>query len=846
MRCLLLCLILFFVVSMASSHAQEKVNGKKDELKLKDLFPKKSFFGPSARSPEFSHDGKYAAYLYRPLKEQRHGSDLWLLDVASGKVSRLTSVSVMAKFQSSTRKVKEHRIKLAKAAVKEAAKKKGKKDADKKRKMTQEQKNGDWVSDKDADDKKAPRYSGISSFSWSPKANELLFISGGDMYRYQLEGKKLTRLSKTKSSETGLKYLPDGKGFVYGQFDREDRTLSLRRVQFGSHFIEQLEPKLPSGEKLAGYRLSPDGKKLVLRTYKEKEDKDERKVKIASYKKRFVEVKEYSRRVADDPKRERTIGIYLYVMTEPEKENGQLSKVFEHKESGPRDILGTPQWSPDSQKVAFVVFEQKSSQVSVYEATCPKEEKKDKKKSKKTSDKKESTKATPKTDKSAEKKTEKTKDENKQQAKLVYRFLHRGGPNTPRLMTPYYMADSQRIVILTEKSGFRQLHVLDPVYESFDQLTRGRFEVYPFDISKDHKTLYVTSTKEHPARVHVYKVNLEDGVMTRLSIKEGNYSSVAVSPKGDAVLANHSAYGKLRELVVVHAGDKKTSLLTDSHGAKAKKYTKPVPKFFTYKNRHGHKIYGHLFQPDGWKKTDKRPLLIYVYGGPLGTRNQLSDGSYSTSAYFFAWYMAKKHGYVTCTIDPRGVSGYGAMFEKANFEKVGKPQVEDLVDGVKYFIKNYGVDPKRVGIHGWSFGGFQTQMCLYTKPDVFAAGIAGAGPTEWENYNSWYTTGTIGNSREGKTDLQKFSLLPLAKNLKSRLLLIHGMEDSNVLYQDTVRVYRELLKAGKETLVELFLDPTGGHGLGGDIKTLAKFRKYEEFLLRTLGNGMASKVEAKS
>jgi dipeptidyl aminopeptidase/acylaminoacyl peptidase len=198
--------------------------------------------------------------------------------------------------------------------------------------------------------------------------------------------------------------------------------------------------------------------------------------------------------------------------------------------------------------------------------------------------------------------------------------------------------------------------------------------------------------------------------------------------------------------------------------------------------------------------------------------------------------MCEKHGYVTATIDPRGMSGYGALFEKANFEQVGKPQVEDLVDGVKYLVEIAGVDPARVGIHGWSFGGFQTQMCLYTEPDVFACGIAGAGPTEWENYNSWYSTGTIGKSREGQPDLEKYSLLPIAKDLKHKLLLVHGMEDSNVLYQDTVRVYAELLKAGKETLVELFLDPSGGHGLGGHVKSLGRYKKYEEFLLRCLGS----------
>ncbi|MEE9127318.1 MAG: prolyl oligopeptidase family serine peptidase, partial [Planctomycetota bacterium] len=229
-------------------------------------------------------------------------------------------------------------------------------------------------------------------------------------------------------------------------------------------------------------------------------------------------------------------------------------------------------------------------------------------------------------------------------------------------------------------------------------------------------------------------------------------------------------------------------------------------------------------------------LLIYVYGGPLGTRKEVVQGSYSGSAYLFAYYMAAKHGFVTCTIDTRGMSGYGAAFEKANFEQVGKPQVEDLVDGARFMVETHGVDPERIGLHGWSFGGFQTQMCLYSEPDVFACGIAGAGPTEWENYNSWYSQGTIGETGTGTADLKKYSLLPLAKNLKARLLLVHGMEDSNVLYQDTVRVYAELLDAGKETLVELFLDPSGGHGLGGHVKALGRYRKYEEFLVRNLGH----------
>jgi dipeptidyl aminopeptidase/acylaminoacyl peptidase len=153
---------------------------------------------------------------------------------------------------------------------------------------------------------------------------------------------------------------------------------------------------------------------------------------------------------------------------------------------------------------------------------------------------------------------------------------------------------------------------------------------------------------------------------------------------------------------------------------------------------------------------------------------------------------------------------------------------------VKYLTTEYNVNPEKVGIHGWSFGGFQTQMCLYTAPDVFKLGIAGAGPTEWQNYNNWYVGGVIGANKKAE-ELDKFSLTKIAKNLQSPMLLLHGMEDTNVLAQDTIHVYQALLKAGKGPLVELVLDPTGGHGLGGDINTRARHEIYAGFLERRWG-----------
>jgi dipeptidyl-peptidase 4 len=862
------------VKKVADQGENETVDASETELTLENLYPEKGMFGPSARSAAFSADGRFGAWLYRPYLERRHGSDLYIMDMESGKIRRVTSVSVMAPFQADTMKVKKDRIKKVKAKGKkkegEDESDKGKSEVDKDQQGKDVKKGdgkkpdiddllGNKVDEDDFEDEDAPRYSGVSSFEWSPTGNEMLFLSGGDIYRLTVGEKDFERLSKTRARERSVQYLPDGKGYTL----RQDEA--LLRVTFGTHFVEQLDPKLPSGQSLRSYKISPDGKKMVLlASTGSRFGGGGRTVNIATYEDRFMKVREVQRTVSDDPIPPSTTTVYLYEFPEPALDNGKLVKVYAHKVSGPRDALATPAWSPDSSKVAFSVFEQTSGHVNILQAEFPKEEKpkaKDKdgdegkakdKGEKGAKGKKSDGDSGKKKDQDKKKKQgerhvggpmdeggDKSKDDEFKEnpARVVYRFLHHGGPTTPRMIKPEYLADSRRMIFLTEQAGFRHLFVLDPVYESLEQFTRGNYEVYPLDMPKHRKFMFVTSTKEDASRLDVYKLDLSDASMTRLTPEVGSYSRAAVSPDGKRVLATFASYGSLRELVLVDVEAGTQKALTDSHPKKVAAFTSAKPEFFTYENRHGQLIHGNLFKPEGWKKEDKRPLLIYVYGGPLGTSKQVTQGSYSGSGYFFAWYMAQKYGYVTCTIDPRGMSGYGALFEKANYEQAGIPQVEDLTDGVKYLVENLGVDPERVGIHGWSFGGFQTQMCLYTEPDVFAVGIAGAGPTEWENYNSWYSTGTIGPSREGQTDLKKYSLLPLAKNLKGKLLLIHGMEDPNVLYQDTVRVYAELLDAGKETNVELFLDPSGGHGLGGHVKSLGRYRKYEDFLLRTLGKG---------
>lgn len=865
---------IFTITSLSlglNAFAQKKAdkNEKNEELTLERLFPEKSMFGPRASNVEFSSDGNYAAFLYREYNERRHGSDLWIYDFKADSMQRVTNVALMSDFQRSARSVGKNRLAKHKAAQEketsqeqkkgasgkkaDQAESDGQKDAgdgndkDKKvkektaKELSEELKIINSVDEEDADDETAPRYSGIDGFDWHPKENRLLVFSEGDSYHIEdIKKPSLDRLTKTVARESQIEYLPDGSGYTFSL----DGV--VHQIMFGDHMIRQLNPKLLADQDVSSYSLSPDGKNLVLVVRSGGRPAGKRRVDIIRYRDRFAKADSVERTVSDDETTPQDVYVYLFNLEEAISEESDLIQVFHEEIDDPRDVISRPEWSPDSSKITFCFFDQENSEVQIRVGKFPDADKlAELQKMAEREEEKARAKAKEEEEKEGEQRSSGRRSGGRLsgprtlefESEIVHRFKHDGGPNTPGMVSPNWAADSKHIVFVSEQTGFRHVHLLDPLYQSIRQLTSGYFEVYPLNFSNDHKTLFVTATKDSPARTMVYSIDIESGEMNKLSSQDGSYSSVAVSDDGKHLLANFVTFGRLTELVR-QTKNKKPKSLTDSHPDEAKKLTEWVPEFFDYENRHGHTIHGMMFKPEGWsaKSKNEYPLLIYVYGGPLGMRKSVTDGSYQSDAYFFQGYMAHKHGYLTVVIDPRGQSGYGGLFEKSNYEQVGKPQVEDLVDGVKFLTENYKVNDQKVGVYGWSFGGFQTQMCMYTEPDVFQVGMAGAGPTEWENYNSWYTTGTIGPSGKDKPDQKKYSLRPLAKNLKGKMLLVHGMEDTNVLFQDTVAIYRELLQAGKETHVELFLDPTGGHGLGGDVKTVNRMRKYEEFLLRTLGS----------
>lgn len=755
---------------------------KKRELELRDLFPRKSFFGKRARGMQWSHDDRYLAYLWNPYDDK--GYDLWLYDTRERKSRRLTSIGLFATFDREVKPILERYKK-----EREEDERRTKLSEEERRKLEDE----DEKKERERKEPEKP-YAGVGDFAWAHRSDELLFTYRGDIFRLKVggEGEKPARLTRTRAGEGDVRYTEDDSGFLYrGGGD-------VFHARFDGPGVEQLNPELPSGATMGIYRLSPDGRWIAL--VASKSTRPERQVSYITYRDRFAEPKTTARPVADDPFNSDQ---YLYIWDLKDdpaggKGDGKPWEVFKWpagEDFGFASLAEEP-WSPDGKRLAFSTWDRDKREIQIMVA-----------------------------------------DAEARKVTTVYKAMHIGEHTTPSMVDPFFTPDGTKLVAMLEQSGFRHAYVVDPLTIGATQLTRGDFEVYPLKLTKDGKWLYARSDREDPARMDVYRVDMANGNMERITSREGNYGQPALSHDFRRAAATFGSWKSLTELTVWDTGERgKEHAVTASHPGTFEKANQLTPRLFSYKNRHGHTVHGFMFLPPNLKKADKHPLLIYVYGGPLGTGKSVVEGSFSSDAYFLAMYLAYKRGYIAATIDPRGASGYGALFGSANWDAPGKAQVEDLVDGVKYLSENYGVDPKKVGVTGWSFGGFQTQMCMYTAPETFTLGIAGAGPTEWQNYNNWYSGGVIGKSPIGKPDaLDKFSLTHLAKNLQGPLMLVHGVEDTNVLFQDTVKVYRALLQAGKGPLVELVIDPTGGHGLGGDIKGRDRILIFDAFLRRWWG-----------
>jgi dipeptidyl-peptidase-4 len=226
----------------------------------------------------------------------------------------------------------------------------------------------------------------------------------------------------------------------------------------------------------------------------------------------------------------------------------------------------------------------------------------------------------------------------------------------------------------------------------------------------------------------------------------------------------------------------------------------------------GKLLYGRLIKPANFHSGEKYPAVVVVYGGP-GVQDVTNSWG---GPDWDRMQVLAAHGFVIWELDNRGSAGRGHAFETPLFRRFGKTELADQLEGVRYLLAQGFVDPARVGIYGWSYGGFMTLYSLLNAPDVFRAGIAGAPVTNWRNYDTIYTERYLGLPAENAEGYRASSPVSYAANLKSKLLIVHNIEDDNVLFQNTVQITDALEQAGK--LFDLSIYTGKSHGVTGPVR----------------------------
>jgi len=405
-----------------------------------------------------------------------------------------------------------------------------------------------------------------------------------------------------------------------------------------------------------------------------------------------------------------------------------------------------------------------------------------------------------------------------------------------------FLPDNKRVWFLSERDGWMHLYTLDVSDGSAKakQLTTGKWEITSADLARDDKKFYITSTEEHPGERHLYTVPLEGGARTKITSMVGSNAAV-VSPDESTLGLVYSYSNKPPEVyVMANQPGARATQITTTPTEEWRSFNWIDPKVITYKARDGVDVYARLFTPEmiGAKRDPSHPGVVFVHGAGYAQNAHKYWASYFRE-YMFHNLLASR-GYVVLDVDYRASSGYGRDWRTAIYRHMGGKDLEDVVDGAKYITAKEQVNPKRIGVYGGSYGGFITLMAMFTTPDVFAAGAALRPVTDWAHYNHGYTSNILNVPQKDAEAYRKSSPIYFADGLKGALLICHGMVDTNVLFQDSVRLAQRLIELRKENW-EFAPYPVENHGFERATSWADEYKRILKLFEDNLRNGAAVK-----
>lgn len=394
-----------------------------------------------------------------------------------------------------------------------------------------------------------------------------------------------------------------------------------------------------------------------------------------------------------------------------------------------------------------------------------------------------------------------------------------------------YLKNGKQFVISSEKDGFRHLYLYDMKGKQQRQITKGGWEIASvLGIDEKNEVVYFTSTEVSPMTRQLYRISLKGKNKTRLTREDGTHN-INLSPDFQYYLDYFSTANKPLTVSLHTAKDGKQTKVLENNAAlvsRLAQYETSPLEFFTFKTTENVSLNGWMIKPTNFDAAKKYPVLMFVYGGP--GNQQVND---AWNAKDFLWYqMLAERGYMIVCVDNRGTGGRGAAFKKSTYANLGNLETVDQIETAKYLGGLPYVDKARIGIWGWSFGGYMTLLALTKGNEYFKAGISVAPVTNWRFYDSIYTERFLKTPQENAAGYDDNSPVKYADMLKAKLLIVHGTGDDNVHVQNAFAMTDALIKANKQ--FESFYYPNRNHGIYGGNTRLHLYNQMTNFIERNL------------
>lgn len=405
-----------------------------------------------------------------------------------------------------------------------------------------------------------------------------------------------------------------------------------------------------------------------------------------------------------------------------------------------------------------------------------------------------------------------------------------GGPG---LFSTGWLPD-ERVWFVSERTGWAHLYTVAATGGEATAVTSGRWEVRDVERSGDGRTFWLATSETHPGEQSLYAVAATGGPRTRVTAREG-WTDPAVSPDGRWVALLASTADAPPELY----------LMPNRPGAEARQVTRSTtaefrtgpwikPQVVEIPTRDGQTAYARIYRPREVGAQPHGGAVLFIHGA-----GYLQDAHRGWSTYYREYmfnHLLASRGYTVMDVDYRGSAGYGGAWRSGIYRWMGGKDLDDVVDGARWMVAHEGVDPRRIGLYGGSYGGFLTLMGLFTQPETFRSGAALRSVTDWAHYNHWYTMRILNQPQDDSLSYRRSSPVYFAQGLRGDLLMAHGMVDTNVNFQDIVLLTQRLIELRKQSW-ELAVYPVEDHGFTRPESWTDEYSRILALFERTLRPG---------